>query len=171
MFSRFWDNVLELSHKFWNIWHRLPFPFHSHPTPDPTIPRRSLLTLPAIWDFEGVFCTSRHIPHVKFAGLIHPGILGCAPSAEVRPDYTHSPRNNECSQSFDRFWKHGISVKESLLQQTSLIESWHNLPTPQMFMLAPLPKRLKKKLAKKEPEPFQVDSYFPLPPSPPPKNI
>jgi len=26
---------------------------------------------------------SRHIPHVKFAGLIHPGILGCAPSAEV----------------------------------------------------------------------------------------
>lgn len=37
----------------------------------------------AIWDFEGIFCTSRHIPHVKFAGLIHPGILGCAPSAQV----------------------------------------------------------------------------------------
>ena len=37
----------------------------------------------AIWDFEGIFCTSRHIPHVKFAGLIHPGILGCAPSPEV----------------------------------------------------------------------------------------
>ncbi|KAI2634546.1 formamidase [Xylaria nigripes] len=37
----------------------------------------------AIWDFEGIFCTSRHIPHVKFSGLIHPGILGCAPSAEV----------------------------------------------------------------------------------------
>ncbi|KAI0599675.1 acetamidase/Formamidase [Biscogniauxia sp. FL1348] len=37
----------------------------------------------AIWDFEGIYCTSRHIPHVKFAGLIHPGILGCAPSAEV----------------------------------------------------------------------------------------
>ncbi|OIW26389.1 Acetamidase/Formamidase [Coniochaeta ligniaria NRRL 30616] len=37
----------------------------------------------AIWDFEGIFCTSRHIPHVKFPGLIHPGILGCAPSAEV----------------------------------------------------------------------------------------
>ncbi|KAI0906934.1 formamidase [Ustulina deusta] len=37
----------------------------------------------AIWDFEGIFCTSRHIPHVKFAGLIHPGILGCAPSADV----------------------------------------------------------------------------------------
>ncbi|KAK0714360.1 Acetamidase/Formamidase [Apiosordaria backusii] len=37
----------------------------------------------AIWDFEGITCTSRHIPHVKFAGLIHPGILGCAPSQEV----------------------------------------------------------------------------------------
>ncbi|KAI1249875.1 hypothetical protein MGN70_009491 [Eutypa lata] len=37
----------------------------------------------AIWDFEGIYCTSRHVPHVKFAGLIHPGILGCAPSAEV----------------------------------------------------------------------------------------
>ncbi|KAF2972000.1 hypothetical protein GQX73_g1584 [Xylaria multiplex] len=37
----------------------------------------------AIWDFEGIFCTSRHIPHVKFAGLIHPGILGCAPSAKI----------------------------------------------------------------------------------------
>ncbi|RYP80214.1 hypothetical protein DL769_002572 [Monosporascus sp. CRB-8-3] len=37
----------------------------------------------AIWDFEGIFCTSRHIPHIKFAGLIHPGILGCAPSAEI----------------------------------------------------------------------------------------
>jgi formamidase len=37
----------------------------------------------AIWDFEGIFCSSRHIPHVKFPGLIHPGILGCAPSAEL----------------------------------------------------------------------------------------
>ncbi|KAL9620960.1 MAG: hypothetical protein Q9160_004613 [Pyrenula sp. 1 TL-2023] len=37
----------------------------------------------AIWDFEGIFCSSRHIPHVRFAGLIHPGILGCAPSASV----------------------------------------------------------------------------------------
>jgi len=45
----------------------------------------------AIWDFEGIYCTSRHIPHVKFPGLIHPGILGCAPSAEVSL-HTHSAR-------------------------------------------------------------------------------
>ena len=37
----------------------------------------------AIWDFSGIFATSRHIPGVRFPGLIHPGILGCAPSAEV----------------------------------------------------------------------------------------
>lgn len=37
----------------------------------------------AIWDFEGIYCSSRHIPGVRFAGLIHPGILGCAPSAQL----------------------------------------------------------------------------------------
>ncbi|KAJ5115088.1 Acetamidase/Formamidase [Penicillium alfredii] len=41
----------------------------------------------AIWDFEGIFCSSRHIPHVRFAGLIHPGILGCAPSAGVLAEW------------------------------------------------------------------------------------
>ncbi|KAL6362459.1 hypothetical protein LRP88_03741 [Fusarium phalaenopsidis] len=41
----------------------------------------------AIWDFDGVYCTSRHIPGVRFAGLIHPGILGCAPSAEVLAEW------------------------------------------------------------------------------------
>ena len=37
----------------------------------------------AIWDIEGIYCTSRHIPGVKFAGLIHPGLIGTAPSAEL----------------------------------------------------------------------------------------
>ncbi|KAK0338153.1 hypothetical protein LTR91_012308 [Friedmanniomyces endolithicus] len=37
----------------------------------------------AIWDFEGIHCSSRHIPDVRFAGLIHPGILGCAPSPSI----------------------------------------------------------------------------------------
>ncbi|KAJ5555236.1 hypothetical protein N7535_007676 [Penicillium sp. DV-2018c] len=44
-------------------------------------------TAKAIWDFEGIFCSSRHIPGVRFAGLIHPGILGCAPSAEVLAEW------------------------------------------------------------------------------------
>ncbi|KPI40381.1 putative formamidase [Cyphellophora attinorum] len=41
----------------------------------------------AIWDFQGIFCSSRHIPGVRFAGLIHPGILGCAPSAEILAEW------------------------------------------------------------------------------------
>lgn len=37
----------------------------------------------ACWDFEGVNCCSRHLPGVRFAGLIHPGLIGTAPSAEL----------------------------------------------------------------------------------------
>ncbi|KAF2711442.1 formamidase FmdS [Pleomassaria siparia CBS 279.74] len=51
----------------------------------------------AIWDFEGIFCSSRHIPGVRFAGLIHPGILGCAPSPEILA--TWNKREGELIQS------------------------------------------------------------------------
>ena len=37
----------------------------------------------AIWNFEGLYCQSRHIPGVRFPGLIHPGLIGTAPSAEL----------------------------------------------------------------------------------------
>lgn len=37
----------------------------------------------ACWDIEGIMCSSRHIPGVRFAGLIHPGLIGTAPSAEL----------------------------------------------------------------------------------------
>lgn len=37
----------------------------------------------AIWDFNGIYATSRHVPGVKFAGITHPGLIGCAPSAEL----------------------------------------------------------------------------------------
>ncbi|GAA6119165.1 formamidase [Acidovorax sp. FG27] len=33
----------------------------------------------SIWDFKGMFTSSRHIPGVNFAGLIHPGLIGCLP--------------------------------------------------------------------------------------------
>ncbi|KAI1959846.1 hypothetical protein LOZ58_004211 [Ophidiomyces ophidiicola] len=56
----------------------------------------------AIWDFEGIFCSSRHIPGVRFAGLIHPGILGCAPSGEVLQEWTR--RESELVQA------HGVDV-------------------------------------------------------------
>lgn len=37
----------------------------------------------AIWDFQGIYTTSRHIPGVQFAGITHPGLIGCAPSHEL----------------------------------------------------------------------------------------
>ncbi|MHB8886196.1 MAG: formamidase [Methylovirgula sp.] len=37
----------------------------------------------SIWDLEGLFTTSRHIPRVRFPGLIHPGLIGCLPSKSM----------------------------------------------------------------------------------------
>ena len=37
----------------------------------------------AIWDFHGQIAISRHVPEVSFPGLIHPGLMGTAPSAEL----------------------------------------------------------------------------------------
>jgi len=56
----------------------------------------------AIWDFEGIFCSSRHIPHVRFPGLIHPGILGCAPSAEVLSEWNRRESELIAASTQDR---------------------------------------------------------------------
>lgn len=37
----------------------------------------------SIWDIKGMFTRSRHVPGVGFAGLIHPGLIGCLPSASL----------------------------------------------------------------------------------------
>lgn len=37
----------------------------------------------AIWDFHGIYTNSRHIPGVEFAGIMHPGLIGCLPSKEL----------------------------------------------------------------------------------------
>jgi formamidase len=36
-----------------------------------------------IWDFSGGVATSRHVPSVSFTGIVHPGLMGTAPSAEL----------------------------------------------------------------------------------------
>ena len=33
-----------------------------------------------IWDFRGGTATSRHVPSVSFTGIVHPGLMGTAPS-------------------------------------------------------------------------------------------
>jgi len=36
-----------------------------------------------IWDFRGGQATSRHVPRVSFTGIVHPGLMGTAPSHEL----------------------------------------------------------------------------------------
>ncbi|MFI8595263.1 formamidase [Microbacterium sp. NPDC078428] len=47
----------------------------------------------AIWDFSGQTATSRHIPGVSFTGLIHPGLMGTAPSAELLAKWNKRERD------------------------------------------------------------------------------
>ncbi len=37
----------------------------------------------ACWHFSGVYANSRHIPGCEFAGIMHPGLVGCLPSREL----------------------------------------------------------------------------------------
>lgn len=37
----------------------------------------------AVWNFEGIYTRSRHVPGVRFAGIVHPGLIGVAPSQEL----------------------------------------------------------------------------------------
>lgn len=37
----------------------------------------------SIWDFNGMFTKSRHVPGVEFAGILHPGLIGCLPSRDM----------------------------------------------------------------------------------------
>lgn len=37
----------------------------------------------AIWDLNGIWASSRHIPGVRFPGICHPGLIGCAPSEKL----------------------------------------------------------------------------------------
>lgn len=41
----------------------------------------------ACWDFHGVKTSSRHIPNVEFAGIMHPGLIGCLPSQKLLDEW------------------------------------------------------------------------------------
>ena len=41
-----------------------------------------------IWDFRGQTATSRHVPNVSFTGIVHPGLMGTAPSADLLAKWT-----------------------------------------------------------------------------------
>lgn len=41
----------------------------------------------SIWDIKGMFTESRHVPGVKYAGLIHPGLIGCLPDPKLLEEW------------------------------------------------------------------------------------
>ena len=41
----------------------------------------------AVWEFDGIYCTSRRISGVRFAGIPHPGVIGCAPSSDLLAEW------------------------------------------------------------------------------------
>ncbi|KAI4156450.1 MAG: hypothetical protein LQ340_000265 [Diploschistes diacapsis] len=82
----------------------------------------------AIWDFEGIFCSSRHIPGVRFPGLIHPGILGCAPSAKILQTWNEREAN--------------------LINTTSLKRTVAQPPEPQNAHAGSAPEDVKAKVGK-----------------------
>ena len=41
----------------------------------------------SIWDIKGMFTESRHVPGVKSAGLIHPGLIGCLPDPKMLAEW------------------------------------------------------------------------------------
>lgn len=47
----------------------------------------------AIWDLKGVYATSRHLPDVRFVGIPHPGLIGCAPSQDMLNKWNQRERD------------------------------------------------------------------------------
>ncbi|CDM94684.1 formamidase (formamide amidohydrolase) [Limnospira indica PCC 8005] len=57
----------------------------------------------AIWDLQGIYTSSRHIPGVRFAGITHPGLIGCAPSYELLMQW--NKRERELVETGGPVWK------------------------------------------------------------------
>ncbi|MGP1383026.1 MAG: formamidase [Thainema sp.] len=85
----------------------------------------------AIWDFQGIYTSSRHIPNVKFAGIIHPGLIGCAPSHELLA--TWNQRERELVDSAPDLRTYGTGLAGDMPVYAAL-------PNPQNAILGTLPK-------------------------------
>jgi formamidase len=46
----------------------------------------------AIWKYEGIYCKTRHIEGVRFAGITHPGLIGTLPSQELLDTWNNRER-------------------------------------------------------------------------------
>lgn len=85
----------------------------------------------AIWDFQGIYTSSRHIPNVKFAGIIHPGLIGCAPSQELLN--TWNQRERELVNSAPDLRTYGAGLAGDMPVYAAL-------PNPQNAILGTLSK-------------------------------
>lgn len=85
----------------------------------------------AIWDFQGIYTSSRHIPGVKFAGITHPGLIGCAPSHELLATWNKRETELQNSQPDVRTYGTGLAGDVPVLAA---------LPNPTNAILGKLPK-------------------------------
>jgi formamidase len=72
----------------------------------------------AIWDFQGIYTSSRHIPGVRFAGITHPGLIGCAPSHELLAKW--NKRESELMASQPDLRTYGAEMKGDLATLAAL---------------------------------------------------
>jgi formamidase len=72
----------------------------------------------AIWDFQGIYTSSRHIPGVRFAGITHPGLIGCAPSHELLAKW--NKREAELMASQPDIRTYGAEMKGDLATLAAL---------------------------------------------------
>ncbi len=84
----------------------------------------------AIWDFQGIYTSSRHIPGVKFAGITHPGLIGCAPSHELLATWNKRESELQATQGDVRTYGTGLAGDTPVLAA---------LPNPTNAILGKLP--------------------------------
>ncbi|WP_404788824.1 formamidase [Altericista sp. CCNU0014] len=84
----------------------------------------------AIWDFQGIYTSSRHIPGVRFAGITHPGLIGCAPSHELLATWNKRESELQVSQPDVRTYGTGLAGDVPVLAA---------LPNPTNAILGTLP--------------------------------
>lgn len=83
----------------------------------------------AIWDLQGIYTQSRHIPGVRFAGITHPGLIGCAPSAELLAQWNRRETELVKTSPERRTYGSGLMGGEPVLAA---------LPNPQNAVLGKL---------------------------------
>jgi len=84
----------------------------------------------AIWDLQGVYTSSRHIPGVRFAGITHPGLIGCAPSHELLAKWNQREGELVATSPERRTYGAGLSGDQPVLAL---------LPNPTNAILGQLP--------------------------------